>query len=100
MAWRFFFVTVWPQNSQGSNTAPVTHCSQRWLARGVLVFHSMCNLVMQLDVTPIREPLPAKATVLCQLLLEIGLRSLSKSRAVQLVSAQLVTPRFVRAPPR
>ena len=38
-----------------------------------LVFRYMRNLVMQLNVTPIREPLPAKTTVLRQLLLEIGL---------------------------
>ena len=60
-------------------------CKPTAVSNGVLVeclvFCSMCKLEMRFDVTPIREPLPAKATVLCQLLLEVRLRSKRRKNA-------------------
>ena len=75
------------RDSMATEFARIQHraCKPTAVSGGVLVeclvFRSMCNLVMQLDVTPIREPLPAKATMLCQLLLEIGLRSKRRKNA-------------------
>ena len=67
------------RDSMATEFTRICHCACKPTAVGggvlvvCLVFRFMRNLVMQLNVTPIREPLPAKTTVLRQLLLEIRL---------------------------